>query len=197
MTKETESVSKWITVGRPGYLGKNKDTQLSAWDQEYGPGNWRLTWETATGEVMDYDTIFLQYIDSYYRYFQQHLDEAIFLTDNYSYAYDKELISREEAFDPHFLFEKPGHRNQFHNVALNLALEQALGLPFKGTEPIQVREGKPGTDPATWPAGWRWSPGRIPASHPELIPKVGEPSWWNPGSVEHLYQASKVIQIKK
>jgi hypothetical protein len=197
MSKEIEQDKSWITVGRPGYLGKNKDAQLAAWDQEFGPGNWRLTWEMANGEVMDYDAVFLQYVESYAQYFFDHPDEAHFLTDNFSYAYDKELITKEEAFDPHFLFEKPGHPNQFHNVALNLALEIELGLPFKGIQPIQVREGKPGTDPGSWPAGWRWSPGQIPAVHPEYIPEQTQPGWWQPGSIEHLYQATKVLQIKK
>jgi hypothetical protein len=197
MSKETEQNQSWITIGRPGYLGKNKDEKLATWDQEFGPGNWRLTWEMATGEVMDYDAVFLQYVESYAQYFLDHPDEAQFLTNNFSYAYDKELIAKEEAFDPHFLFEKPGSPNQFHHVALNLALEIELDLPFKGLEPIQVREGKPGTDPETWPAGWRWSPGQIPAAHPEYIPEQTQPGWWQPGSIEHLYQATKVLQIKK
>ena len=146
---------------------------------------------------MDYDAIFLQYVKSYAQYFLAHPDEAAYLTANFSYAYDKELVTKEEAFDPHFLFEKPGSPNQFHNVALNFALEQVLDQPFKGTQPIQVREGKPGTNPATWPAGWRWSPGQIPAVHPEYIPEQTQPGWWQPGSIEHLYQATKVLQIKK
>ena len=81
------------------------------------------------------------------------------------------MVSKEEAFSPYAKYDKPGTVNQFHNVALNIALEERLGRPFTGSRPIQVREGKPGTDPATWPEGWRWSPGRIAAAHPELIPE--------------------------
>jgi hypothetical protein len=197
MSKETETNQTWVTIARPGYLGKNKDEQIAAWDKEYGANSWRLVWKTSSGEVLDYDGIFQKYIESYTQYFLQHPDEAIFLTENFSFAYDKELISKEEAFDPHFLFEKQGHPNQFHNVALNIALEIGLNMPFKGTQPIQVRESKPGTDISTWPAGWLWSPGRIPAIHPEQIPRIDQSSWWQPGSIEHLYQAAKVLQIKK
>lgn len=197
MTKENESTTEWITIAHPGYLGKHKDELLAGWDKEYGPNGWRLVWETALGEVLTYDGIFQKYVESYAEYFLHHPDEAIFLTQNFSYAYDKELISKEEAFDPFFLFEKPGHPNQFHNVALNIALENILELPFQGETAIQVREGKPGTDPTAWPAGWRWSPGRIPATHPEEIPQTEGDGWWQSGSVEHLYQSTKVLQIKK
>ena len=197
MIKENETIQGWITVERPGYLGKSKDEKLLSWDREYGVNGWRLVWETAKGEVLDYDGVFQKYIESYALYFLQHPDEASFLTENFSFAYDKELITKEEAFDPHFLFEKPGTPNQFHNVALNIALETVLELPFRGPEPIQVREGKPGTDPSTWPLGWRWSPGRIPAAHPEEIPESDQTGWWQPGSIEHLYQTAKVLQIKK
>lgn len=197
MFKEIESNQDWLTICHPGYLGKNKDEQLLAWDKEYGIGNWRLVWETSNGEVMDFDAVFLQYVESYHQYFLQHPEEAAYLTENFSYAYDKELISKEAAFDPHFLFEKPGHPNQFHNVALNIALEIRENLPFKGEQPIQVREGKPGTDPVSWPLGWRWSPGRIPASRPDLIPEPVSHGWWQTGSIEHLYQSTKVLQIKK
>lgn len=197
MNKEVEEKQNWIVIGRPGYQGKNKDEQISAWNKEYGTSGWRLVWQLATGEILGFDEIFQQYIESYTKYFIYHPDEAVYLTENYSYAYDKDIVTKQEAFDPYVLYNQPGKPNQFHNVALNIALEIGLDMPFKGTQPIQVREGKPGTDVSTWPAGWRWSPGRIPAVHPEQIPVIDQPSWWQSGSIEHLYQAAKVLQIKK
>jgi hypothetical protein len=197
MGKEFEAIDGWTTVGRPGYQGKNKDEQLAAWDKEYGKDRWRLAWQLTTREVLSFDEIFQQYVDSYTAHFMKHSDEAQYLTANYSYAYDKDQITKPQAFDPYFLYNKPGRPNQFHNVSLNIALEYKLGKIFCGLQPIQVREGKPGTDPSTWPAGWRWSPGRIPATHPELIPDVVQSAWWQTGSIEHLYQAAKVLQIKK
>lgn len=198
MTKESENQPQvWVTVGHPGYLGKNKDQQIAAWNQEYGDGSWRLVWQMENGEVQDFAEVFTQYVESYAEYFRQHPEEAQYLTQNFAYTYDKELISKEEAFDPFFLFEKPGHPNQFHNVALNIALENILELPFQGENPLQVREGNPGTDPTSWPAGWRYSPGRISTSRPENIPQTELSGWWQPGSIEHLYQSTKVLQIKK
>lgn len=41
-------------------------------------------------------------------------------------------------------------------------------------------------------------PGRIPAAYPEMIPNIVlENSWWQPGSIEELYQKAKVLQIRK
>ncbi len=87
MTKEKESSQNWVTIGQPGYLGKNKDEQYAVWDKEYG------------------------------------------------------------------------------------------------------------VDISTWPAGWLWSPGLIPAVHPELIPVSTATSWWQAGSIEDLYQSAKILQI--
>ena len=193
---EIESPSaSWTIVERPSYLGKQRGAKEAEWNEKYGEGNWRYAWELANGEVLDYERVFWEiYVAGYVRYFLAHPEETIFLSENFSYAYDKEEINREEAFDPHALYNKPGHPNQFHNVALNIALECFLGLPFKGERPIQVREGKPGTETDHQPEGYLWSPGRIPAVRPELIPRDIE-GWWRRGSIEDLYQSAKVVQV--
>lgn len=191
------SKKRWVTAERPGYLGKTKDAREAAWNQSFGEGNWRYAWETIDGKVMDFDQVFWQvYVAGYAAYFAAHPGEAIMLTDKFAYAFDKELVTHDQAFDPYFLYNKPGHPNQFHNVALNIALEWFLGLPFSGHEPFQVREGKPGTPLEQQPIGYLWSPGRIPAVRPELIPKTDTPGWWNPKSIEGFYQSAKVIQAK-
>lgn len=198
MAEIYSSHSTWYTVERPGYQGKKKDAQIAHWNQCYGEGNWRIAWELNSGLVQNYEQIFYNfYVPGYVKYFLQYPDEAHFLTTNFSYAYDKDMISKDEAFDPHALYDKPGKPNQFHNVALNLALEYYLGLPFRGNIPIQVREGKPDTDPITWPQGWRWSPGRIDAVRQDLIPKNDIKGWWSPGTIEDVYQTAKVLQIRR
>lgn len=166
------------------------------WNMEYGEGNWRLTWELVGGEILDYEGIIWKiYVPGYVRHFLLNPKEAEFLTRNFSYAYDKEMITREEAFDIYALYNKTGRPNQFHNVALNIALEWYLGLPFMGDRPIQAREGKPGTSPENQPEGYLWSPGRIMTVRPELIPDYPLKGWWNSGSIEDLYQKAKVLQV--
>lgn len=188
----------WSTIEHPGYFGKKKDEQITKWNETYGEGNWRIAWELANGEVLDYEGIIYKiYVPGYVRHFLLNPADAEFLTQNYSYSYDKDLISREEAFDIYALYNKPGRANQFHNVALNIALEWYLGMPFKGEQPIQVREGKPGTSPEEQPEGYLWSPGRILTIRPELIPdQLLETVWWHEGTIEDLYQKSKVLQVK-
>lgn len=191
--------SGWFSVERPGYLGKRKDGKVREWNEKYGDDNWKLIWETALGEEMAYEDVFWKvYVPGYVKYFLEHPEEAEYLTKNFSYAYDKDLISRKDAFDPHALFEKPGFANQFHHVSLNIALEYFLGKKFKGVKPIQIRAGKPGTDLSTWPLGWKWHPGRIPAVMVDLIPDTNiEGKWpWEPGSIEDFYQKAKVLQVR-
>lgn len=187
----------WVTIARPGYLGSRRDEMYAQWNEEYGESNWRITWVDATGREHDFDSIFQVYVHGYINYFIDHPDEAEFIARNFSYAYDETPITREQAFDPYALVGKPGVSNQFHHAALNVAM-QTLDYRFSGSEPLQVRIGKPGTPPETWPSGWRWNPGDIPCAMPEWIPNVkNEKKWWSGGSVEDFYQSSKVLQVRQ
>lgn len=187
----------WRVVDRPSYLGKHREVKELECNLKYGEENWRYAWELSNGAVLDFPAVFWNfYVSGYAAYFQTYPSEAHYLTGYFSYAYDKELVDRTTAFDPFALYNQPGHPNQFHHVALNIALEYFLGLPFKGAAPIQVREGKPGTPTEDWPEGHIWGPGRIPATRPDLIPHDIE-GWWRRGSIEDLYQSAKVIQVKE
>lgn len=188
----------WQTIERPGYQGKKKEEHVARWNSTYGEGNWRMAWQLKNGEICTYQDIFYNfYVAGYARHFLDHPEEADFLTAHFSYTYDKDWITREEAFDPFALYDKPGRPNQFHNVALNIAIESFVGQPFSGSVPLQVREGKPGTDPSEWPAGWRWSPSRIMAVRQDLIPQNEIHGWWQPGSIEDVYQTAKVLQVRR
>jgi hypothetical protein len=189
-------ITEWKTEGHPGYLGKKKDEMYVKWNEKYGEGNWRLTNEAANGEIFSYeDIIWKIYVPGYVNHFLRKPADAVHITDNFSYAYDKDLCSREEAFDIYALYNKEGHANQFHHVALNIALEYYLDFPFKGDRPLQVREGKPGTPDSEQPEGFCWSPGRILCVKYDLIP-VSPQGWWMKGSIEDFYQSSKVLQAR-
>lgn len=163
---------QWTIIERPGYLGGKKQEIEQRWNITYGEGNWRISWVAATGERLSYERIFDIYVASYAQYFEKHTDEVEYITHNFSYGYDLDFQTKQEAFDKYALYEKSGKRNQFHQVAFNIALEQELQKPFLGDTPLQVRDAKPGTPENERPLGWKWNPGLIPCITPELIPKV-------------------------
>jgi adenine/guanine phosphoribosyltransferase-like PRPP-binding protein len=188
----------WKTVVRPGRFGNNRDKFFQAWNDEYGANNWRLAWELTDGRVLNWDEIFEQFIIAYTDYFQKHPDEAQFICDTYSYTYDRDETSYDSAFNRYALLDMPGVPNQFHHVAMNIALVEKLGYSFRGHEAIKVRAGRPGLPESEWPKGYRWQPGVIPYPYPELIitQNLGSDNWILPDSIEALYQSTKVLQIK-
>lgn len=195
--EKTMKSKEWKTISRPGYQGKNRDAKAEEWNVLYGKENWRIAWELRDGQILDFEKLFWQiYVASYVQYFLRNPEEANFITSGFSYAYDKELVSKKDAFDPYALYEKAGKPNQFHNVALNIALEWFLERRFTGKDPIQVRQGKPGTPSSDWPTGWRWSPGLIPTVRKDLIPENEITGWWQKWTMEDFYQKAKVLQVK-
>ena len=183
----------------PGYLGARRTAKEQEWTEQFGKDGWRFRWQTKEGRILDFPEVFQVYVDGYVQYFEQHRDEAEFLVKNFSFGYDYDMINKQQAFDPFALYDRPGVRNQFHNVAFNIAVERVTRKEFEGTEPIQVRDAKPGTPIEERPAGWKWSPGYIPCVDQSIIPSVeldGE-QWWENGSVEDFYQRAKVLQVRR
>jgi len=200
---------EWKTVESPGYFGSSRDSSIAWWNEKYGEENWRIAWETKDQIIMNFDDVFWNiYVPGYAEYFRIHSDEARLITSAHSFTYDKEIITREEAFAPRALYEIPGKANQFHHVALNIALEWHLGFPFRGKRPLQVREPKYSAVvsenatvallQAAHPVAlaWKWSPGRIPTIRMDLVEK-SIAGWWQPGSIEDFYQSTKVLQVKQ
>lgn len=178
MNKECERESNWVTIKTDIWA---VSVQSHEWDKEYGRGNWRIVWQIPNKEVLSFEQLFLIYVDSYVKYFEDHYYDALFLTNHYAFVYSLDHISKKEiAFDPYAFHEKPGEAEQFHHTAINLALENVLGLEFKGSEPI-------GREEADF-----WHPNQIPPYHPDLIPLVN----WCP-TLETFYQKARKLQIKK
>ena len=200
--EEILDLAVWLVAERPGYQGKRKEQDVERWNEIYGEGNWRLAWQTKNGRIMSFKEVFYEvYFEGYRQYFREHPEEAARITENFSFIYDKDLITQDKMYDPTFLYNVPGKPNQFHHAVINLALV-GLGYQFKGKKPLQVREGKPGTPESEWPLGWRWSPGRIPLPEgfkDEIM--VGMPQseevWWQSETIEDFYQCNKVLQVKR
>ncbi len=189
-------VEAWETIENIGFFGRDRDRIEAELTEKYGLNNWRVRWRYSNGRVVDFDQVFEEvYVEGYTSFFQSHPEESRWVIKNASYVYDRDLVTREEAFKPRLLVGVPGLPNQFHHVAINLAIESRLGLKFSGSMPLQVREGKPDQSVDLWPMGWRFSPGRIPCADKVLIPNSELQGWWQPDSIEDCYQKSKILQI--
>lgn len=58
---------EWQAVLRPGSLGSCRDRLFAGYDDQYGPGNWRLRWRI--GDVSaDFAGACLWYVDAYWPY---------------------------------------------------------------------------------------------------------------------------------
>lgn len=165
----------------PGYLGDKKELMYKAWDKKYK--KWKLRW-IFENQIVSFDEIFWKvYVAGYTNYFFSNHDEAKNLATKYSYTYDKDLITKEKAFDYKYLLNKKKSNNQFHHCALNFAIKYNLNLEFNGTKPLQVR----GKDSG----GYKWNPGFIKSTVKFTQKQIK--GWWEPNSIEAYYQSHKVL----
>jgi len=180
----------WDYSPHTGQFGSERDALFAGLNEQYGAGNWWFGWRMPDGKIWNFLEMFWKvYIEGYDRYFNEHPDEAEYLAEHYSYAYDLTEIPRQLAYDPTALVNMPGLPNQFHHVALNYVISARPG-GWRGNKPIAVRG--PGTE------GERWNPGHIPAP-PEYVDFTDESvermskAWWEHGSIEGVYQLRKTL----
>jgi hypothetical protein len=64
------------------------------------------------------------------------------------------------------------------------------GLEFKGKQLVQIRH-----HDNYW--GSQLSPGKIPFYEMKMIVGPNLKGWWDPNSVEDMWQSNKVLQVKK
>lgn len=177
MNKEQENNQQsWVNADWDIWAA---EVQRGQWDLFYGEGNWRLIWQLPNKEVLGFDQLFEVYVGSYVKFFEENPVDALFLTNHFSYVYSHDSVSKVDAFDPHASYDRRGKADQFHHVAINLALVNVLGLEFKGPEPIGGNDAR------------FWSPNQIPP-HSELFPT--HPLY---PTLNDLYKHARKLQIKK
>lgn len=177
MKKERENKNQsWVTVE---WDYEWSGTNRAWWDKNYGKENWRLVWQLPNKELLDFDQLFSLFVDSYAKYFEDNPVDALFLTNHFSYVYAYDHIFKEEAFDPHALYDQKGKADQFYHVAINWALTKVLGLEFKGPQPA-------GRDETRF-----WWPNRIP---PCFGPNSSHPLY---PTLNTFYNKAQKLQIKK
>ncbi|MBI2667871.1 hypothetical protein HYX17_03840 [Candidatus Woesearchaeota archaeon] len=180
----------WITVERPGYLGKKRDEIEKSWDKKYGDGNWRLMYEWNPLIIPRREAIQI-YEDAYYEYFKRYPQVLEWLVKTASDVYDTAITNVEAKFD----YEKQETpNNHIHDVALRRAVLRN-GRWFEGDHLMHVRGEKT--------EGARISPGVVSFHLPHMIVKGeikdygGKGIWWHNNTVEDFYQRNKLLQVRK
>ena len=182
--------SQWITVERPGYLGKKRDLVQARWDHQYGEQNWRIAYQW--GDLVVPKEMGIQlYEDGYYEFLKGNPSMLEWLIGTASEVYDTAPTNVQAGLD-YFVQETPN--NHIHDVAIRRAVLR-LGKWFQGDHLVHVR--------STVSEGAVLSPGIVPFHLPEMIipgeiKDYGRKGfWWEPGTIEDFYQRNKVLQIKE
>ncbi|HYD03301.1 MAG TPA: hypothetical protein VEC16_03290 [Alphaproteobacteria bacterium] len=184
---------EWITVERPGYLGKTRDSKKDLWDAGYGELGWRLAWQKGD-EVIDMEDALKLYEDAYVEYFKKNPGndpgQLEWLLSRASDVYDTD-VSNVNAGLNYIIGDTPS--NHIHDIAIRNAVYR-LGEKFRGDHLVHVRWIKS--------EGYLYNPGVVPFHLPELISKEPistspDKIWWKPGTIEDFYQRNKLLQEKK
>jgi len=173
----------WRTLERPGYFGKKRDELHSSWDQQYGPGNWRIAYVWGQ-QVITREIALRIYEDAYFLFFQANPDKLAWITSEALNVYDTDP-SNVQAGLSYDHQETPN--NHVHDVSIRRAILR-LGETFRGNRLIRVR----------WKdsEGYEINPGVVPFHLPGRIAVPKVEGWWFPDSIEDFYQSNKVLQIK-
>jgi len=175
----------WKIVCRPSFLGKRRDQQFQEWTTKYGVKRWRLAWKVGEATT-DFQGACAVYEDAYFEFLKTHPEALQRLITEARDVYDDAPSNVGSGLDYTVQETK---RTHIQDIAIRRAVLR-LGLWFKGTELIQIRQNR-----GTHPLSMTLSPGRVPFHRLDLIEKPELGGWWAPGTVEAFYQSNKVLQI--
>src|SRR3989344_5822304 len=148
--------SLWKTVERPGYLGKKRDEVQNVWNESYGQGNWRISYQWGSLIIPRREAIQI-YEDGYYEFFKNRHEVLEWLVNTASDVYDTNQTNIQSGFD----YEKQETpNNHIHDIAIRRSILR-LGNLFHGDHLVHVR----------WAGseGFRVNPGVVPFHLPSMI----------------------------
>jgi len=183
----------WYFVERPGYLGKKRNEVEASWNNHFGKGNWRISYQI--GELIVPKQIGIQlYEDGYYHFLLKNPDTLNWLVETASDVFDTAETNVQARFNYEHQ-ETPN--NHIHDIAIRRVLLRT-GNWFAGDHLVQVRG--PGTE------GEKLGPYYIPFHIPHLICKKeikdypNKGAWWEKmgikESVEEFYQRNKILEAR-
>jgi hypothetical protein len=180
---------EWLTIERPGYLGKKRDEVQIGWTEKYGPGNWKIAYQWG-GMIVPREMGIQLYEDGYYEFLKGNPSTLEWLIGTASEIYDTEPTNVQAGLS---YYVQETQNNHIHDVAIRRAVLR-LGKQFHGDHLVHVR--------STDSEGAILSPGFIPFHMPDMILKEeikdysGKGTWWNPLTIEDFYQKNKVLLVK-
>jgi hypothetical protein len=179
---------QWITIERPGYLGKTRDSRQETWNSVYGELEWRFAWQKGNDVIIMPEALKL-YEDGYFEYFKKNPARLNWLVKKASNIYDTDPSNVEAGLE-YKIGDTPS--NHIHDIAIRNAVKRH-DKEFLGDKLLRVR----------WKSseGYALNPGVVPFHLPELISKepvrnYGGAQWWRDGTIEDFYQKNKLLQIR-
>src|SRR3989344_7676755 len=149
-------MDNWVTIERPGYLGKKRDEVQAGWDEKYGKGSWRIAYQW--GDLVVPREVGIQiYEDGYYEFFKKDRGALEWITSTASDVYDTAETNVSAGFS-YEVQETPN--NHLHDVAIRRAVMRN-GAWFKGDKLLEVRSRSA--------EGWRLSPCMVSFHLPNMI----------------------------
>lgn len=187
-----EVPSKWVTVGRPGRLGRRRDEMSARWTREYGPGNWRMSWQV--GPVCHgLDGALALYEDAYFAVLSR---DHLLLDALVRYARDVYDETEQDVASGLDYAVQASSATHLQDIAVRRVLVR-LGRWFEGDMLLRVRapgEGEEGVPHERTRTAL--DSGRLPFHRPDLIVRPALSGWWQPDSVECFYQSNKLLQTR-
>jgi len=176
---------EWKTIGRVGFFGKKRDKLHKEFDEQYGIGKWRLTWNV-NGMLYPFEHAILLYEDAYYRYFLKDPSVIHRLTERAGNVYDNAESNINSGYDYSI---QETDSNHYQDIAVRRCVLR-WGLQFQGYKLVQIRHDSEDI------VGALLSPGYIEFHRPNLILEPHLKGWWEDNSVECFWQSNKTLQSR-
>lgn len=179
------SEQDWLIIlGELGLFGRGKQAVFDRLDERFGTGNWAPRWYI-DGKIEDKAGAIQHYEDGYFHFLQNKPDVLEWLVKTASDVYDNAESNVQSGLDYAVQETDATH---LQDIAVRRVL-QRLGRTFEGDHYVQIRGHET--------EGFVLNPGQVPFHRPEIIlPRSTERKWWNPDSVEALYQHNKALLVK-
>lgn len=172
-------------VDRPGYFGRKRTKKVEFYDNLFGEGKWSECWEI-DGKIVPFEKAVELYDAAYYELLSRQPETVDWIV-SFGECYDSDP-SNIQCGCEHDPNSSPRH---MQDISIRRALKK-LGVWFKGTPDNLLWIRGPESN------GFQLNPGNVPFHRPDLILSHGgpKPNWAKEASVEHFWQANKVIIVE-